>query len=86
MPAKARLLCNQGVLLAERTEGDYVIALYALTDFYVEVHHRGADSEVIMISSFYNTALLEPYLQNMPVHHLLHAADHRSESPVNRFG
>lgn len=86
MPAKARLLCAQSVLLAERTNGDYVIALYALHDFYAEVHHRKSDSEVVMIGSFYNTALLEPYLEKISVDHLLQAVHYRTESSVKRLG
>lgn len=86
MPAKARLLCRCGVHLADRIEGDYVIALYALADFYAEVHHRFVDSEVVMIGSFYNTALLQPYLQKISVANLLQAVNYRSESSEKRLG
>ncbi len=71
---QARLICCHGVYLSERTQGDYFIALYAVSDFYAEVHYRFADSEVMMIGSFYTTNLLEPYLAKMPVQHLLQPA------------
>lgn len=71
LPIQAQLICQQGVYLSERTEGDYFVALYALFDYYAEVHYRFSDSEIIMISSFYNTNLLEPYLAKVQIHHLL---------------
>lgn len=70
-PQQAHLICHQGILLAERTEDGYVVALYALFDFYVEVHHRFNDSEIVLITSFYNTSLLEPYLAEISLQRLL---------------
>lgn len=77
LSVQAHLICQHGVYLAERTEGDYFIALYALNDFYVEVHYRFVDNEVFMISSFYTTNLLAPYLANVSIGQLLPAAVHR---------
>ena len=74
LPLQAHLLCRRGVHLSERTEGDFLVALYALDGFYAEVHYRFADSEIVFISSFYGTALLEPYLANVRIDGLLHAA------------
>lgn len=84
MPLKARLICGQGVFLSERTDGDYVIALYALADFYVEVHHRSYDSEVLMIGSFFGTGLLAPYLQQMDVNGLMQAVFRSAESRAGK--
>lgn len=83
MPMQARLICRQGIFLAERIEDDYVIALYALMDFYVEVHHRAADSEVAMIGSFYHVGLLEPYLAHVDIGGLLQAVVYQSERRAN---
>lgn len=71
LSAQAHLICRHGVHLSERTEGDYFIALYALFGFYAEVHYRFADSEVLFITSFYTTNLLEPYLAKVQISHLL---------------
>jgi len=71
LPEQAHLICQQGVYLSERSEGDYFVALYAVFDFYAEVHYRFADSEVVMITSFYNMNLLEPYLAKVNIHQLL---------------
>jgi hypothetical protein len=71
---QAHLICRQGVYLSERKEGDYFIALYALNDYYVEVYYRCQDSEIIMITSFYNTALLDPYLKKIKLEKLFPVA------------
>lgn len=74
LPAQAHLICQQGVYLSERSQGDYFVALYAVFDFYAEVHYRFADSEVMMITSFYNTNLLDPYLAKVNIQQLLQPA------------
>lgn len=71
VPQQAGLLCKSGVYLAERTEGIFFIALYALHDYYVEVYYRLRDSEVVMLISFYDTALLGPYLKKIKLDSLL---------------
>lgn len=71
VPLQAHLVCSHGIYLSERLAGDYVVALYALFDYYVEVHHRTENSEVIMITSFYHTNLLEPYLSRINLEALL---------------
>lgn len=71
---QAHLICQQGIYLSERSEGHYFVALYAVFDFYAEVHYRFEDSEVLMITSFYGTHLLEPYLQKVDVQQLLRPA------------
>ena len=71
LPEQAHLICQQGVYLSERSEGDYFVALYAVNDFYAEVHYRFADSEVVMITSFYNTNLLDPYLAKVSIQQCL---------------
>lgn len=78
LSVQAHLICQHGVYLAERTEGDYFIALYALSDFYAEVHYRFGDNEVLMICSFHTTNLLAPYLANVGIERWLPAAVHRS--------
>ena len=59
---QAQLICRDGVYLSERTAGDYFVALYALFDFYTEVWYRLQTSEVVTITPFQHTSLLEPYL------------------------
>lgn len=86
LPLQAHQICQNGVYLTERTAGDYFVALYALFDFYAEVHYRFQDSEVLFISSFYSTNLLEPYLANVKIDALLQAVAYSVKSSANRFG
>ncbi|WP_460571812.1 hypothetical protein [Flaviaesturariibacter terrae] len=62
LPVQAHIICEQGVLLCERREDDYLIALYSLDSFYVEVYYRLPSEEVEKFRSFHSTDLLEPYL------------------------
>ena len=71
---QAGLLCRDGVYLSERTVGDFFVALYGLFDFYVEVYYQLQTSEVVMITSFQNTALLEPYLAKISLTGVLQPA------------
>lgn len=68
---QAHIVCQQGVYLSERKDGDFFVALYALSNFYTEVHYRFEDSEIIMITSFCNTAFLEPYLAKIQIEQLV---------------
>lgn len=76
LPLQAHLVCSQGVYLSDRAEGDFYVALYTLFDFYVEVHYRFADSEIIMLTSFYDTHLLSPYLSKINLGPLLQPVLH----------
>ncbi|MDB5196069.1 MAG: hypothetical protein JWP88_439 [Flaviaesturariibacter sp.] len=70
-PVQAWLLCKRGVLLGERSEPGYVIALYQIDSFYVEVYYRSDDNEIIKLLSFHNTSLLESFLSTIPLPELL---------------
>jgi hypothetical protein len=59
---QAQILCRDGVYLSERTAGDFFVALYAIYGYYAEVYYRQQCNELLMITSFENTTLLEPYL------------------------
>ncbi|RYY40102.1 MAG: hypothetical protein EOO08_07135 [Chitinophagaceae bacterium] len=59
---QARILCEQGVLLCERLEDAYLIALYMVDDFYVEVYYRTQGQEIEKFRSFHSSELLAPYI------------------------
>lgn len=65
-------LCKAGVSIAERHVGPYLIVLYQVDGFYVEVFYDKHSYQMIKLMSFYNTTLLEPYLAEIPISHLLH--------------
>ena len=71
---QAQVICCEGVYLSERTAGEFFVALYALFDFYAEVYYRLQASEVVMITSFQQTSLLEPYLAKISLRPLLQPA------------
>lgn len=62
---------NKGVLLAERVEGFHSVALYQLDGFYIEVTRHTHFNVIIKVSSFRDTAHLEPYLKTINIEGLL---------------
>lgn len=62
LPVQAHIVCDSGVLLSERREDAYLIALYSVDSFYVEVYYRLPEEEIEKFRSFHSTDLLEPYL------------------------
>jgi hypothetical protein len=60
-------LCKAGVSIAERHVGPYLIVLYQVDGFYVEVFYDKQSYQMMKLMSFYNTALLEPYLNDIDV-------------------
>jgi hypothetical protein len=71
---QAGVLCREGVYLSERRAGEFLIALYALFDFYAEVWYRQQSNELVMITPFQNTARLDPYLEKINLQGLLQPA------------
>ena len=65
------LLCKAGVSIAERKVGPYLIVLFQVDGFYVEVFYDKNSYQMIKLMSFYNTTLLEPYLAEMDLEPLL---------------
>ena len=68
---RARALWEKGVLLAERTDGFYKLALYRLHDIYLEVTWHIHFNVVVKVSSFTDTEHLEPYLNDISLEGLL---------------
>jgi hypothetical protein len=71
---QAVLLCREGVYLSERTTGDFFVALYGLFDFYAEVYYHRPTGDLVMITSFREASLLEPYLAKINLQGILHPA------------
>ena len=62
---RARALWEKGVLLAERTEDFHKLQLFQLHDVYLEVTWHVHFNVVVKVSSFTDTAHLEPYLETI---------------------
>lgn len=52
-----------GTYLGQREEGDQIIQLYSLPDFYTEVFYDPAKNEITRIRGFKKLHLLTPYIQ-----------------------
>jgi hypothetical protein len=64
---QAGIICESGVMLAERSEDDNLVVLYAVESFYVEIFYRNADSEIIKFRSFQSVQFLEPYFEQIDI-------------------
>lgn len=69
--AQQDLVYNEGVWLMERLTGSFLIVLYQIEGFYVEIYYLRSTYEVIVIKSFTNTDLLHPYLSKINVSELV---------------
>jgi len=67
---RARALWEKGILLAERTEGYHTMKLYQLHDIYVEVMWHTHFNVALKVTTFSDTAPLEPYLENISLDEL----------------
>lgn len=62
---------KKGVLLCKRTEGFHTLWLYALDDFYIEATYHTHFNVLLEVTSFTDTDLLEPYLNELEIGSLL---------------
>ena len=60
-------LCKAGVSIAERKVGPFLIVLYQVDGFYVEVFYDKNTYQMKKSMSFYHTTLLEPYLSDIDI-------------------
>lgn len=67
LPLQAHIVYRYGIYLSDRAEDDLYIALYKLSDFYVEVYYRYSNGEIVKFISFHSDVLLEPYLKKIPI-------------------
>ena len=56
-----------GIFIAERRTLAYIIFLYALDDFYVELCYHHKTTAIIQIVSFKSIERLEPYLVQIDI-------------------
>ena len=71
---KKELLSCNGVYLSHRVEGDFIIFLYAIDSFYVEMYLDFEEMEVGYIRAFSSTDALHPYLQKINIDALMSAS------------
>jgi hypothetical protein len=61
------LLYERGVFIGKRKNGVASVLLYQLEGFYVEVYYKKHRRFASKILSFTNTAVLDPYLDQIEV-------------------
>jgi hypothetical protein len=65
------LLYEEGVYIGKRKEAGRNILLYQLGSFYVEVFYLKHRSHPDKVRCFRSTVFLDPYLEDLPLHHLV---------------
>jgi hypothetical protein len=65
------ILFEEGVYIGKRKESERSILLYQLGGFYVEVFYLKHRSHPVKVKCFRSTLLLDPYLENFPLNHLV---------------
>ena len=60
------LICD-GVLLAKRTYASYIIALFQIGNFYIEVWYTKKGLDIGLVRGFDSTDELDPYLSEINI-------------------
>lgn len=68
---QADLLYDAGIYLGKIKWGYHTRLLYQLDYFYVEISYRKYRRHVLSIQCFDDTALLDPYLENISLEELI---------------
>lgn len=68
---KIDILYNQGVYIGKRRVEKLSVLLYQLETFYVEVYYKKHRRHVTRVYCFSSTTLLDPYLEQIDVEHLV---------------
>lgn len=53
--------------LRTRIEGNHAFMLYAVGNFFVEICYDGEENELVSLTAFKATRLVEPYLEGLEV-------------------
>ncbi len=70
---KAFAVWHYGVFLAERRYKAYIIKLYAIDSFFVEVYYQRDEALIADINSFEELDFLDPYLNQITLGDLIKA-------------
>ena len=64
---KAICLWQNGVFIADRKDGNYLILLYQLHNFYVEIWYLNNVNKIDRTRTFSSTEPLKPYLDQIDI-------------------
>jgi hypothetical protein len=68
---KETLACLQGSFIGVRQEPEFIIRLYQLDSFYVELYYHQVKDSAVCARSFESTVKLEPYLSGIDVSEII---------------
>jgi hypothetical protein len=68
---QASVLWEKGIQIGKRSEPSFIILLYQIEDFYVEMYLHKEENTVTRIRSFKSTGQLRPYLDTIDVTELI---------------
>ena len=68
---KRSVVLTQGVAVAKRRLAGHMAFLFQFPEYYVETVCSDASKEIEQYSVFLDTAQLMPYLETIPIDHLL---------------
>jgi hypothetical protein len=68
---KRSTVLTQGVGIAKRHLRDHLVFLFQLHEYYVETYCCYKSKEILEYRVFQNTKQLAPYLEDIPIDHLL---------------
>ena len=68
---QADSLCEHGVFLSERKNERYLILLYQIDGFYIEVYFNKDKGKIVRFRSFLSPDQLFPYLKKINIDALL---------------
>ncbi|MGZ3838086.1 MAG: hypothetical protein ACXVMS_14455 [Flavisolibacter sp.] len=66
------LLYEHGVYIGKQKDGELTALLFGLESFYVEVYYKKYRCLITKLHCFSSTALIEPYLDQIDVEHLMY--------------
>jgi len=77
-----------GVYLDTRLQGPYVILLFAVGGFYVEMYYVSEPNQILKFEAFKSTTLLDPYLTGMKMekHGILFAHQFEEDDADSSMG
>lgn len=68
---KKMVVLHKGVLVGKRADIHYMVFLFQLEGYYIETFCNLQNKAIDEYRVFDNTSLLKPYLETIPIAHLL---------------
>jgi hypothetical protein len=70
-PEKIKYVRDNGTLLLDQSQQSYRVELYAVHDYFVEMHHQEPDNQVCDVVAFKTLSRLQHFTQYISLQELL---------------